>query len=60
MPGYKDDATALIGEPQFGALAMCLVNYRILQIRAGTATPGNRTMWAPIGSQHALDTLSAS
>jgi hypothetical protein len=56
MPGY--DATALIAEPQFGVLAMCLVDDRILQIRAGIVTPGNDVgvNWR----EQALDTLVSS
>ena len=58
MPGYKDDATALIAEPQFGGLAMCLIDDRILQIRAGIVTPGNDVgvNWR----EQALDTLVSS
>ena len=57
MPGYKDDATALIAEPQFGGLAMCLVDDRILQIRV-CITPGNDVgvNWR----EQALDTLVSS
>ena len=55
---YKAHAAALVAEPQFGGLSMCWGDDRILQIRAGTATPGNRTTWASIGASRHLNLVS--
>ncbi|WP_315742202.1 MULTISPECIES: beta family protein [unclassified Bradyrhizobium] len=56
---YKAHAAALIAEPQFGGLSRCWGDDRILQIRAGTATPGNRTTWASIGASRHLNLINA-
>jgi hypothetical protein len=58
--GYKDHATALIAEPQLGGLTICLVDDRILQIRAGIATPGNTDDVGVNWRQQAPDTLVSS
>jgi hypothetical protein len=52
---YRAHAAALVNEPQFGGLNMCWGDDRIEQIRAGTATPGNRTTWASIGASRHLN-----
>ncbi|MBR1156264.1 hypothetical protein JQ575_37485 [Bradyrhizobium sp. JYMT SZCCT0428] len=56
---YKGHAAALVAEPKFGGLPVCWGDDRILQINAGSATPGNRTTWASIGASRHLSLVAA-
>jgi hypothetical protein len=55
---YRDHATALTNEPDFGGVSPCWADARIQQIAGGTIGSGNRTTWVEISVNRHLSLIA--